>query len=184
MEGLIKWIVIGVAGYVVGRELGFIAGGSLFSQLGAGTGTGVTPLPSPQNNPQGIISGGTPSAGVTPTPAALSTTKAQLLALTAVDGTYKANGGKLSYDQWNYFLQKIIPSPIINWEDTPASKSNRSTLWGIDDFWGFVTSRGISGLGMLRDPFMLQRLRSGGSNWYERNVGRDFSGMSRKDWRM
>lgn len=165
MEGMIKWLLIGGVGYVVGREIGVFPGGSL---LGGFLGVqNVAPAISSTTTPITSQSVATPATTIA-TQAAPSQTMTQLLALATADGTMQKQGGMLGYDQWNYFLQKIIPSPIINWENTPASKNPRSQLYTLDQFWGFVNAAGISGLGMLWEHPMLQRMRSGGGMVWEK----------------
>lgn len=171
MEGIIKWLAIGGVAYFIYYEL-TQPGGMLAPATATGTGAGLTPAvtaatgtvttPAVSTTGQTAPTGGT---GV-----ATSNTKATLASLASADGTYQAQGGKLSYDQWNYFLQKIIPSPIIAWENTGAASSARSTLWNIDQFWGFVNPKGISGMGRLFESANVRRIRTGGglSAWERR----------------
>lgn len=166
MEGLIKWVLIGGAVYVVGRELGFIPGGSLFGTTqnpSQAINTGTTTPSLPTTTPTTTQSPATPPAAVYLT----DTNKAKVITLASNEGTMQRQGGKLGFDQWNYFAAQV-GIPNVNWEATPASKNSRSTLYDIDTYWGFLKQGGLSGLGMLYEHPMVQQQRSGGAMWWER----------------
>ena len=160
MENLIKWLAIGAVGYVVAREVGVLPGGSVMTALGV------------QQQPQGVIAPPSPppttSSGATPPVGAFSADKkAEIFNKAFLEGTMGKQGGKLGFDQWNYFAASI-GLPNVNWESTPASKNDRSTTYTIDEYWNFIQTRGVSGLGMLYEDRLVQQARSGGSLASER----------------
>jgi hypothetical protein len=167
MEGLIKWVLIGGAVYVVGRELGFIPGGSLFGTVqGTSQGviaTGTTTPPLATATPTTTQSGATPVAPLYLT----DVNKAKVITAASNEGTMQRQGGKLGFDQWNYFAA-TVGIPNVDWERTPASKNDRSTLYDIDTYWGFLKQGGLSGMGMLYEHPIVQNHRSGGAMWFER----------------
>lgn len=131
-ESLIKWALIGVAGYFILQKL---------QAANALPPTGITSISTIANGPSG-------ATAQIPTPAQTGTTKQLLAAKALTHGEFNNQGGKMTFDQWNYVLSEVSSHSVIPWEATDASKYNRNTLWSIDEYWGYVSSKGISGVGM------------------------------------
>jgi hypothetical protein len=134
MDGLVKTGLIVGGAYLVSKYVfGFDPLASMFGVATTGSGTPVN------------TGGGTSTTPQAVNPQAASTMAALIKQLQAsgVDPT-----SYQTFDTWNFYYQKTrgIAGPDPG---TFLTSSTRSELMSLDQWWGYMTSAGFSGMGLI-----------------------------------